>query len=400
MEKFKFPLIDQDGITVSDEGLWGTLGFSEKYQGELSDTDELVIALQNAASNKELTSQEQSLLRSFSIAWLTRKAKNLGKVAAFGVELPKSVSYISQVGFLDKTASTIVSTSIKVAVCAIYLDLTWDLLTTDLSSLTSTEVAALAVQSTSAEMVLLSIPQPVLKQIEDSFGCAATPVKRLNFSSEPILSMLRLCKIRSMIHRFGFNKASQLHVTALLDQRIFALFLANSRQIEGLCLSGKPEASAAVAAHAAIALGIHDLEIRETLLQNWHQNIGLLDSAALQKEATTTLESIRSNLNNDFATIDRQLNRQLASASTTEAVALMAVPVEVSFQLMSLVAGSMERLSPDGHFKILFGTLAGGFNTAQQAAASTPGALAMAIDSGFSAEAWARKRVSELWPFG
>lgn len=124
-----------------------------------------------------------------------------------------------------------------------------------------------------------------------------------------------------------------------------------------------------------------------------------LEQETMTQELTYTVSSVRATLSDDFDAIDRQLNRQLASAATTEAIDLVSAPVEVSFQALAFAADTIGKCTPDGHFKMMFHSVRDGFSKAQNATSATPDALATAIEGGISAEAWARKKIKDLWPF-
>jgi hypothetical protein len=396
---FKFSLINDAGAYIDDRGILGSLGFAEKYSGETSDDDSLVIALRQATTKGDLSRHQKVLLRSFLAAWLNGNRRHLGDVAAYSIQLPQSVRFLSQVGFLDRTAISIARTSIGIASCALYLDASWDLATTDWSVTSNAESALMAGKHVAAGIALIALPECVVVQIQKDFGIAGTPLKRSTFSNEPILSMLRLCSLRSTLSKLDLESVPMSQLKRQLDQRIFALFLANSRQIAGLSLSGKSEASAAVATHTAIALGLHHLPDQEDILAMCERNAEHLERESMKHEFATTINSVRANLCGDFDSINRQLNRQLASAATTEAIDLVAAPIEVSFQAMAFVADTIGKCAPDGHFKMMFHTIRDGFSTAQSATSATPDALATAIDNGISAEAWTRKKIKDLWPF-
>lgn len=396
VEQFKVPLLSPDATPIRSSGLWQT---RKQYRGQLVEGDALVTAIRAAIARTQLSAEQELLLRSFAIAWLRGRPRNLGNVASFSIQLPRSVEFLSQVGFLDRTASKIATTAAGVAVCAIYLDLAWELLAYDPSTATTLETTKLLGHQLSAEAGVMMLPSSIFREIDKSFGKPGTAIARSQFSSDPIVSMLRLCQLRSAVDLWGLSKESKQAIELSMDHRVFALLLANSRQIAGLCRRGKSEASAAIAAHAAIALGICNLPNRDELLACWHHGAEQLQGVQ-QQELLQMTDSLRENLRNNFSSIDRQLNRQLTSATTTEAIGLVASPVGMSFHALEIAAASVEKFSPQGSFKSAMKVLSDGFATAKQAADSTPDALATAIDGGISLEAWARSKIQKFWPGG
>jgi hypothetical protein len=273
------------------------------------------------------------------------------------------------------------------------------MISTDLASLSGPETVNFIASQVASEAALLAIPERVFFKIDNTFGKPGEPLPRSRFSSEPIESMLRLCKFRSLIDHCRCDDNLHHYAVSKLDSRIAALFIANSRQIEGLALNGASEASAAVAATAAISLGLSSLPESNEILKSLQKSISMIDCEDRKHEATRTLSAILATMGDDLTSIERQLNRQLASATATEALDLLATPVELSFRLMGLVAGTMESAAPTGHFKTVFVTLKNGFQLAQKSADATPNLLASALDSGISVESWTRKTISNMWPF-
>ena len=122
--KFKFPRVDTFGDPILQNGMLGSAGFTEKFTGETAEDDSVVATLRLALSNKPLADEDALLLRSFASAWLIKRQRNLGNAVSYAVELRESIGFLSQVGFLDRTALTTRNVAAGIAGIA----LTWELL--------------------------------------------------------------------------------------------------------------------------------------------------------------------------------------------------------------------------------------------------------------------------------
>lgn len=221
---FKFSLIGDDGSYIDDQGVLGSLGFAKKYSGTTADEDLLVVALRQATINVDLEPNQKVLLRSFLAAWLNGKQKRLGQVAAFAIQLPRSVSFLSQVGFLDRTATIVARTGIAIASCALYLDLSWDVATTNLSTVSGADATLMIGKQVAAGIAFVALPECVLIQIQKDFGKPGSPLSRAAFSSEPVHSMLRMCSLRSVLTKLNLDSDSMSQLKNQLDRRFLLSF--------------------------------------------------------------------------------------------------------------------------------------------------------------------------------
>ncbi len=395
MQKFKFPVVARSGKQAPRTGMLGSVGFSETIRGTISDQDPVVAAIRKSLSDKKTTEQEQALLRSFFVSWLGSNPGKLAAVVAHAVELPPSVRYLEQVGFLDRTAQTVTNVAGELAGLALSIALL-DLSSELLGVASGASTAAIA-SVTAVEAGMFLIPASVTSQIDDALGVPGTPVKRADFDAETAFSLIRLCRLRSTVANLDLEKHVTDSVLASLDQRAFVLLLANSRQIEGLALSGSSEASAAIASHAAIALGLCGVGGGEDWIRTWRGGIARLDDLDRQTESTKTVDAIEEVLKYDVRSLETRISRQLASASTTEALDLAVVPLDVSFKLMGFVASTMAKATPEGHFKMALESANKGLDFARSATDSTPDAIAKAIGAGITTEAWIRNTVKSFW---
>ena len=395
MQKFKFPAVDRSGKPTPQFGVLGAVGFSETFRGTICDEDPIVLVIRKALSEEKATDADQALLRSFFVSWLGSNTHKLGAVVAHAIELPPSVRYLEQVGFLDRTTKSVAEFAGGIAGLALsvaLLDLSLDVF----GSAAESPVAAIA-SITAFDAGLMLIPDFAISKIDQALGSPGTPLKRADFDAETVFSLVRLCQLRSVVANLDLEKEALTHAISSLDRRAFALLLANSRQIEGLALSGSSEASAAVASHAAIALGLSEIHCNRTLLDTWRLGISQLGDTNRQAECTKTVDAIEDILKRDVKSLETRISRQLASASTTEALDLAVVPLDVSFKLMGFVANTLAKASPEGHFKMAFESANKGIDFARTATEATPDAVAKTLDAGISTEAWLRDKVRSLW---
>lgn len=390
--KFKIPLVDESGQRIKQDSVLGTVGFSESYRGIAADDDSLVAAIRKSLDGQKVSDAERCLIRSFISSFLDRKSPELWAVVNEAVELPRTIRFLEQVGFLERTATAVGTGLANVAIAVAMFDLAWEV-----GAAIGEETSAAAVSISAISATPLFLPAHVFAKMDSTFGKPGDPVSRSKFDAESVFALVRLCTMRSVVENLELEAAALERLMARLEQMSLALFLANSRQIEGLAIRGSSEASAAVAAHAALALGINGLPDIDLILQHWEQGIANLEDKLRAAEARTTLESVRAILGSDINAIEAQVSHLLASSSATEALDLAVVPLKVSFQLMGVVADALAKVSPDGHFKAAFEAANQGAEFARTTADSTPDALAKTIDFGVSVEVWARNAVSTIW---
>lgn len=382
--RFKFSRVDALGAPISTSDLLGSVGFAEKFTGETTEDDSVIKAIRLAFYEEPLSEEQSDMLRSFATAWLINRKRKLVPAVAYAVELKESIRFLSQVGFLDRTALTARNVAAGIASMAFAWELMQYCHEASFGNLVACEVASTV------------LPAAFWSEVDDRYGKPGSPVRRSDFDSDHILVFLQHCHMRLAMERVVADKTLVNSLFVALDHRIFSLFMLNSRQLEGLVCSGASEASAAVAAHAAIALGLADLRCKETIFKNLEVQVASLDCSQRKEEAAATLVAIRRHSELNTSAIERQLNRQLMSASTSEALDLVVNPLQASFQLMSLVAGGMESIVP-GQYSKAFGLLKYGCESARTAATSTPDAFATALDSGITAESWTRQQFEKAF---
>ncbi len=399
---FKFPIYDADGQPIRLENVWGKMGFSDSYRGELVESDELVQAIRSAIDSDEDPSRiQQDLIRSFSVAWLSGQRKNLGAVLPVAIELPPSIKYIDQIGSLGRTAQKIVNGSVAVATTILLLDFTWDTVYCDMHEMSGAEVAGILFGNVAAEIAFeLILPDEILNKIDSTFGLPSEPNPATAFDSAPVRSFLQLCQFRNALMSGLANDTVLDQLLNRLEQRIFALFLVNSRQIEGLSICGTSEASAAVLAHASLALGMTENSDSNEIIERIQESIDRLDDAARKVEANQTLAAIRQNLNGKAVEIERRINRHAAASMTTEAIDLATFPVSMTFELLGSIAGGLGKLSANTKAEGVFSVAEKSFKTASTTVDATPNALSYFIQGGLTVEEWTRKIASQAWSLG
>lgn len=385
---FKFPLVDRSGMSLVSDGLMGSIGFSEKHSGTTCENDSLVVAIRTALSGGKIDDEQAALIRSFTASWLAGQNRKLDRVVAYCVELHECIRFLSQIGFLDRTVTGVGQVALGVAGLA----LTWDWVLNDEA------IAGALVAGTAVDVALSGLPMAFEAKINKRFGEPGSAVSRASFDLKPILMFLQCCHMRAVVKEVEADEQLLASIAKTLDSQIYALFMLNSRQLEGLSCSGASEATAAVAAYAAMALGLKDLSDLESLLSMLDRNLSTIQCNVRQNEASNTLTAIRNHSQLNTDAIQRQLNRQLVSAATTEALDLAVTPLRASLHLMSLVAGGMESVAP-GHYGMAFAKVKEGCNAASSAANSTPDLLAAAFEGGISAEAWARQQFDNVCGF-
>ena len=390
--KFKFPLVDPSGVPITSQGILGSVGFAETYKGKTIPEDAVVAAiraLHKSNSEETITDQQANLVRSFATQWLIHGDKKLSAVVAYSIEMQKSIHFLSQIGFLDRTATAVSQTAIGIT----GIVLTWDQMFSDATDFGSAFIGGLVM-----DVADLGLSTLFKSEIKERFGEPGRPVKRSDFDLKPILVFLQCCHFRSVIERIEGDEKLTATLEEILDHRIFSLFMLNSRQLEGLACSGSSEATAAVAAHAAIALGLSDLRNRETIFEKLEQRISAVENEDRRKEARSTLKAIEHHVSLKTSEIERQLSRQLMSSATTEALDLAVMPMRASMQLMSLVSGGMQSMTP-GQYSQVFSLLKQGFDSAESAANASPDVLAAALKRGIGAEAWTRQQFDRALGF-
>ena len=226
-EYFSFPLLSFDGKAKPAQGFFGAIGVSEKYQGTITEDDELIVAIRS----KERSERQTQLILSFTFAWLTGQQKRLGRVIAFAIELPPSVYFLSRIGMMDRTTDVIVGGTTVVAGVAgsfLFLDGVWDLLPND--ALGVSPAAWLA-----ADFTLFAIPALLFGKVSEEFGEFGTPIARKDFNPEIVFNFLQLCHLHDFLSASREHACPELaqRLKQSLQQRIFGLFVSISRQSEG-----------------------------------------------------------------------------------------------------------------------------------------------------------------------
>ena len=299
-DTFRFPLVDITGKSLRDPSLWGSLGFREFYNGTLGDSDSLVQAIRNAHLGEPMPEGQCEVLRSFCLAWLTGYEKHLSVVIDYAIPVADSVQYITRIGFIDRTVKKVAAGTAGIAASIMFLEMAWESATVDFSELSVLESGSQLVHQIQMDIELERRLDDIYAALDRQLGKAGEPTQRAAFRPTIVFDFLKLCRFRSVLSQANFDAEVQAKLMAKLDMRIFALFLANSRQIEGLTICGASEATAAIVAHAALALGLHDDKGAADTIEQIELRIALIDGSESdserRREATQTLESIKRNL--------------------------------------------------------------------------------------------------------
>ncbi len=400
--RIRFPIVNITGEVLKQPGLWGSLGFSEMYNGTLQDDDQCILSLKKLWSKQELTEQEAMLVRSFTIAWLTSFKPQLSAVVNQTVALPPSVLHIGRIGLLDRTAKQVTAATASVLGTAMFLNSAWQMATVDFAALSGAESALFVFEQVCSISEARSQLSKYLTALDNEVGSPGQPTARSAFDASSLYDFLKLCRFREVLARQEFDRLVYDRLRTRLDNRIFSLFLANSRQIEGLILSGSSESSAAVSAHAALALGLNDLAENQSLeiFRSIETNITELQDDTRRQEAENTFRTLAENQTGQAAVLERQLRRHLDSSMATEAVDLATMPIATTFEFLGHIADGMGKYSPNSKAGSFLSLTGDGFRVASRTVDATPDALSKIIQGGVLAESWIRKLPGKLWPLG
>ena len=394
---FRFPLADVTGKFLRDPSLWGSLGFREYYEGTFSETEPLIQAIRAVHRGERVAEDHLRTLRSFSLAWLTSSQKGLSAVIDYAVPLADSVQYITRIGLIDRTVNKLTVATAGIATSILFLEMAWESAAVDFSEMSDLESASFMIDQMEMSAELDSRLDKIVRALDGQLGQVGEPTQRAAFRPDIVFDFLKLSRFRSVLAHADFDAQVHARLVSKLDARIFALFLANSRQIEGLTLCGASEATAAVVAHAALALGLLSNSDSAETLKQIEKRIMLLDDSARQTEAQQTFDAIGRNLTGKAHQLELSINRHLNSATATEAIDWATFPITSSFDLLGTIAeglGQFAGTSKVGGFLKIAGD---SFNQISSLADATPDAASHIINSGVSAEQWARNLVGKLW---
>ena len=402
---FKFSSVDVNGEPVADSGWMGNLGMAAKYSGTTEPNDPLIQAFAAAYEGQDLSVEQQDLLRSLVVNWLESRKKKLGAVVEAATTLPPAVEYIARIGMIDRGIVTVATGVAVIGVAFLQFEVMWDSVLSQTSDLSTSPTLFGAPTQVSTELAMAGLEVAFFSKLVRNYGRPGEPVKRSNFDHTTVFSFLKLCRFRSLVARTGLTKPLADQMLARLDDRIFLLFLANSRQLEGLKLNGKSEAAAVVAAHAAIALSFQDNqpEERDAIFTALKSRITSLekrrkgDQTNQADEAAATLATIQENLSKELWQMELALNRQLHGATASEAVGLVAAPVSTAFDVLAYVATGVGKCCSGGSSKAVFEVAATGLKTASAAADATPDAIASTVSGAANAESWVRSMFDKAW---
>lgn len=401
---FKFSFVDVNGDSIPDSGWKGSLGMGAKYSGTTSDTDALIQTIAAAYEGEDLSAEQQTLLRSFVVSWLESRRKKLGAVVEVATKLPSAVDYIARIGLLDRGVAAVAKGALVLGLVFIQVELLLESISS-LSDLGSDQCALSASSQFAMEVASAGLDATLTARLAKFYGRPGEPLKRSAFDSATVLSFLKLCRFRSLIAQTGLDKPILDQMLVRLDDRIFVLFLANSRQLEGLKLSGKSEASAVVAAHAAIALSFQQCQPhdRDSIFKALQSRISLikkpgkLNHTGQAEEAAATLATIEQNLSKELWQMELQLSRQLNNATASEAADLLAAPVSTAFDVLSYVATGVGKCCTGPSSKTLFEVAATGLKKASEVTDATPDAIASTVSGATDAESWVRSMLDKAW---
>ena len=398
IDSYRIPEFDPCGNLVVQSGIQGAFGRRKYHVGQICDEDPLILAIRGVRSRNALSETESQLLRSFSIAWLGGYEKNLSRIVDFAVPLPPAVQYISRIGMIDRTVNRIAIGSATIAACVMFLELAWESATFDSSAATQFESTIHSVDMAFSEYELHQRLDEIGKRLDKSFGKPGEPIGRNKFLPEPIFDFIKMCQSRTLIDSIACNESVSAVLRERLDQRIFALFLANSRQIEGLTMNGAAEASIAVVAHTAMALGLRNESGQHQLLDRIDNYITLMKCNERKQEAKKTLACVRGNLESAATReLEIRVNRYLTTSTATEAVDWATFPVATALSLLGSVASGVSAVSGNTKAGSFLSAAATGFKSAGQMVESTPGAASQVIQSGVVAEEWTRNLIGQIW---
>ena len=387
---FRFPLVDIDGKTLRRKDLWGTIGFSERYEGRFSKSDTLIHAMRSLLKDESVSAEQQKIVRSFCLAWLTSSQKNLSSVVDYAIPLPPSVQYITRIGQIDRTVNNLVATAAGVTASVLFLEMAWDSIAIDTIEMNPVEASLFALDQAEMSIEIDEKLARVIRSLDQSLGQPGDPCARSAFRAKAVFDFLKVCRFRNVVLRADFATEFAAAITRQLDRRIFALFLANSRQIEGLVLSGQSEATAAVVAHAALALGLHDEKDASATLEQLQSAVENLKPSKRREEAMRTLGGIKENLQGKAHQLERKISRHVGSAMTTEAIDLATFPVASGIELLGTIASGLGKVTGDSTAGSIFNALGYTFSSLSSTVESTPDASSRLINGVVSIESWAR----------
>jgi len=216
---FKFPLVDLKGTPIASDSLLGSVGFSQKYSGVTSDEDRLVRAVRSSLAGEKVDVEQAALLRSFMADWLTGRHRKLSDAVSYSVELRQCISFLSQVGFLDRTVTYAGHAALGVATLA----LTWDCFVSEGFGIESLSKVA------PVEVAAIGLPLKFEAEINKRFGEPGSSVSRASFDLKPILMFLQCCHMRMVIDDVEGDESLIKSLTRILDWQTFSLFMLNSR---------------------------------------------------------------------------------------------------------------------------------------------------------------------------
>jgi len=225
---FKFSFVDTNGDPIPDSGWKGSLGMGAKYSGTTADTDPLIRTIAAAYEGTDLSAEQQALLRSMVVSWLESRRKKLGAVVEVATTLPPAVDYIARIGLLDRGVAAVANGVLVIGLVFIQFELMWDSLSS-LSDLGSDQSALSASSQFAKEMAGAGLEATLFARLKKIYGRPGEALKRSAFDSATVLSFLKLCRFRSLIAQTGLDKPILDQMLVRLDDRIFVLFLANSR---------------------------------------------------------------------------------------------------------------------------------------------------------------------------
>ena len=387
---YSFPLLDLAGKRVPSKGWGGHFGLSDRYRGTTKDTDELMLALHSAVEEAEsLTDRQIQLIYSLTESWLNGRQKKLGQVVACSVQLPSSVYYLSRVGILDRTAEVVVGgTALAVNLVGSFLlwDAVWELVPSD--ELVSDPFAATAIGT-----AFSILPDIVLGEVKNQLGDFGTPIARKNASPDCLFNFLQLCQLRKILtlhsNRLGDESKLQSVVTRL-DQRSFAMFVAISRQFEGLMRSGESGALAAAGFQSGLVLGLKQVSTSHQILVSIRTAIKTVKDKEAAAAVEAMLDSVEAAMALDTSQVQRELDRQLASSMVSEASGIAAEPLRLTLRFLGDVTGMLTYVAPNPGSVKMVKTVQHGFQHSSTLVEATPDALSRLFRGAISSESWAR----------